>query len=126
LVRRGIDEMLLKPIEDYPAIWMASSAVLKKENINDTHKLEKMFQNRFDYRLETELPERKEMLKWLIDRCKLLGLQAETPEATLQRLMERSNRVPGMALQVLNKAHKTRNKILTQKMVENHVFDFDN
>ena len=30
-----------------------------------------------------------------------------------------------MALQVLNKAHKRRSKLLTTAMVEEHTFDFD-
>lgn len=43
LSRRSMDERLLKCIEDFPAIWIAMSANVKKEDDNDLKKLEKMF-----------------------------------------------------------------------------------
>ncbi len=62
---------------------------------------------------------------WLAERCHEWGIRVEMPEATLPRLAERCHQVPGMALHVLNKAHKRRSKLLTQAMVEEHTFDFD-
>ena len=125
LSRRWMDERLLKPIEMYPAIWMASSAIVEKEGDDDDQKIDKMFQNRFSYRIKTQRPNTKEMLGWLVARCKQFGITTEDNGETLMRLVERSNHSPGMALQVLNKAHKKRKPILTMKMVEEHIFDFD-
>lgn len=62
---------------------------------------------------------------WPAQRCEEWGIECEEPKETLLRLAERSQQVPGMALQVLNKAHKRRSKLLTRSIVENHVFDFD-
>ena len=120
-----MDERLLKPIEMYPAIWLASSASIEKEGENDDQKIDKMFQNRFSYRIKTQRPNTREMMLWLVARCKQFGIMVEEAEATLPRLVERSNHSPGMALQVLNKAHKKRKPLLTMKMVEDHIFDFD-
>ena len=124
LSRRFMDEKLLKPLEDFPAIWIASSANIKNRDAED-QKLDKMFQNRFSFRITTELPSLDELVLWLAMRCHEWGLQVDFPEATLPRLAERCHQIPGMALQVLNKAHKRRNKLLTAAMVEEHTFDFD-
>lgn len=125
LARRSMDERLLKPAEDFPAIWIAMSANVKKEDDDDLKKLEKMFQNRFTYRINTQKPTVNEMMVWLAERCEEFGLQCEAPKLTLKSLAERSNQLPGMALQVLNKAHKKRSKLLTAELVESHVFDLD-
>lgn len=84
-----------------------------------------MFQNRFTFRLETQKPTVDEMVFWLAERCEEWGIRLEAPESTLQRLAERSRCLPGMALQVVNKAHKKRSKLLTRQLVDEHVFNFD-
>ncbi len=65
------------------------------------------------------------MTVWLAERCEEFGIKCETPKQTLKSLAERCNQLPGMALQVLNKAHKKRSKLLTVEVVESHVFDLD-
>lgn len=125
LTRRSMDERLLKCIEDFPAIWIAMSANVKKDDDNDLKKLEKMFQNRFTFRIETQKPTIPVMTVWLAERCEEFGIQCESPKETLTLLAERCNQLPGMALQVLNKAHKKRSKTLTTELVESHIFDLD-
>jgi hypothetical protein len=125
LSRRFMDERLLKPIEDYPAIWIASSANVRKDDVDDTSKLDKMFQNRFSFRINIQKPSADELTAWLAKRCAELGIQCEKARETLRHLAQRSNRNTGMALQVLNRAHKKRSKILTVEMVDDHVFDFN-
>lgn len=124
LSRRFMDERLLKPLEDFPAIWIASSANVRRDG-EGGQTLDKMFQNRFSFRITTELPTLDELVIWLAERCDEWNIRVETPERTLPRLAERCHGVPGMALQVLNKAHKRRSKTLTFEMVEEHTFDFD-
>ena len=124
LGRRFMDERLLKPLEQSRAIWIASSAYVKKEEENKK-KLEKMFQNRFTYRIDTQKPTVEELAVWLAERCAEWDIKCEDPEPTLTRLAQRSNQIPGMALQVLNKAHKRRSMLLTREMVDRHVFDLD-
>lgn len=126
LSKRWMDEKLLKPTEMYPAIWLASSAVVEKEREDDDSKIDKMFQNRFSHKLRTERPNEDEMLSWLVDRCEQFKIKVEDNSTVpLNRLIDRSNRSPGMALQVLNRAHKKRSPLLTLKLVEEHIFDFD-
>jgi len=125
LSRRFMDERLLKPLEDFPAIWIASSAIVKKDSDANGTRLDKMFQNRFTYRIETQKPTVEELTLSLAERCEEWSIRCDDPEPTLTRLAERSSQIPGLALQVLNKAHKRRSKLLTREMVERHVFDFD-
>jgi hypothetical protein len=125
LNRRSLDERLLKPLEHSRAIWIASSAYVKKGGDADGKRLEKMFQNRFTYRIDTQKPTVQELAVWLAERCEEWGIHCDDPKAALTRLAQRSNQIPGMALQVLNKAHKRRSKLLTSQMVDQHIFDLD-
>lgn len=119
-----MDERLLKPLEDFLAIWIASSAYVN-HNGDDKQTIDKMFQNHFTFRITTEPPSLDQLVTWLAERCYEWGIGVEMPEAALPRLAERSHHVPGMALHVLNKAHKRRSKLLTLSMVEEHTIDFD-
>lgn len=125
LGRRFMDEKLLKPLEESRAIWIASSAYLKKEEDEGAKKLDKMFQNRFTFRIQTQKTSVDEFAVWLALRCEEFGIRCDEPREVLTSLAERSNLIPGMALQVLNKAHKRRNKLLTREMVDEHIFDLD-
>lgn len=125
LTSRNMDEQLLKPIEDFTAIWIASSAYANKEDGSRRKPLEKMLQNRFTHRLTTQKPTEKELAIWLGERCEQFGVTVESPRTTLPKLARRSNRVTGMALQVLSKAYQKRDKVLTTKLLDDHIFDFD-
>lgn len=116
LVRRNMDEQLLKPSEERAnTMWIVTSAV--------TGELEVMFKKRF-VRLQTELPSIDDFSLWLADRCHEFEIQIDEP-STIVRLAERSNQSPGDALQVLARAAIKRPKRLTQKLVERHIFDLD-
>ena len=107
LVKRGMDEMLLKQIEDKPVMWIFSTA--------ETDNLEPMFLNRC-LKLETEEPCVDEMESWLCDRCDEHGIRW-TPEAVI-RVVKKSNRTPGLALQALALAELYSDG-LTLDLVEN-------
>jgi len=125
LGRRFMDEKLLKPLEESRVIWIASSAYIKKEEDEESRKLDKMFQNRFSFRMDTQKAPVDDFAVWLAGRCMDFGINCDDPKNVLTRLAERSNQIPGMALQVLNKAHKRRSKLLTLEMVDQHIFDVD-
>jgi hypothetical protein len=117
LVRRSMDEQLLKPVEEREnTMWIVTSAV--------TGELEKMFKKRF-VRLPTQLPTIEELSLWLTDRCQEFGIHEIDHPSTIIRLAERSNRVSGDAMQVLARAAIKRPKRLTRKLVESHVFELD-
>ena len=108
LVHRGMDEMLLKEVEDKNFLWIFSTA--KPQDLED------MFLNRL-IKLKTELPEPAEMELWLADRCEEWGIRWE-PEAIL-RVVEKSNCVVGTALHALALASLDPDEGLTSDLVEN-------
>ena len=114
LSRSQMDERLLIEMERMQAIVLASSAVRGT--------LDEMLMNRFDERIEVELPTVYELAVFLAERCEEWGIRVDEPEGTLSRAAQRSNQVPGMALQVLRRAHRSREKLLTKKMVEEFRF----
>src|SRR5262249_3933563 len=114
LQHRGMDEQLLKPLEEKGFIWLGCAA--------DVSKLEPMFRKRF-VRFSTELPTQEELGDWLADRCEGFEVAYE-PEAIL-RLVERSNCVPGIALQALELASLYPGRKLTVELVEDFTFEVD-
>ena len=121
LHRKRMDERLLVAMDDYPAIWIASTAH-SAVDADGRDKLDAMFCNRFSFRLETEKPDVAELTVWLAQRCREFGIQVEKPGTTLKRLAERSGQMPGLALHVLNRATKSRQQQLTIQMVDEHRF----
>jgi len=108
LIRHGMDEMLLKAVEDKQAVWFFSTAKPKD--------LEDMFKNRL-LKLATELPTRDEMASWLFDRCIQWGIPFEN-EAII-RVVEKSNCIVGTALHALALASIDDQTGLTLDLVEN-------
>jgi hypothetical protein len=108
LVRREMDEILLKAIEQKGFIWIFSTA--KPENLED------MFLNRL-IKLSTELPEAGELEQWIADRCDEWRINWY-PDAVM-RVVEKSNRVVGTALHALALAALNPEEGLTLDLVEN-------
>lgn len=113
LQRRGMDELLLKALEEHNFVWLASSATLEG--------IEQMFLNRFSAPVRTELPTVDELSEWLALRCQSWMIDWDDP-MTLIRLAERCDRVPGKALHVLARAAGTRARRLTERLVSTHEF----
>lgn len=114
LKQRGMDELLLKPLEELNYVWIASSATVKG--------LEPMFLNRFLVKLHTQLPTRDALAEWLAYRCKEWGIEWDDPR-TLVRLAELSNQNPGKAIQVLARAAGKPSRKITSELVERHRFE---
>lgn len=107
LAKHGMEEMLLKTIEEKQALWFFSTA--KPEELED------MFKNRL-LRISTELPTIEEMAGWLADRCNEWGIAWE--EDAIIRVVEKSNRIAGVALHALALAALDESG-LTRELVEN-------
>lgn len=112
LVRRGMDEMLLKPLDQCKFLWLASSAI--------TDGLHPMFLRRFIMR-STIRPNVEELSIWLAHRCNEFAITWDD-SSTLIALAERSDRTPGLALQVLAVAGDMPGRTLSRELVEEHIF----
>ncbi len=116
LARRNMDEQLLKQMEEKDFIWIASAISVKG--------LEEAFLNRFSTKIRTELPGVDELATWLERRCEAIDLQWDDRQ-TLIRLAERANTIPGLALHVVARADRKRQRRLTRELVEQHRFTCD-
>jgi hypothetical protein len=114
LARRRMDEQLLIAMQSYNASWIASSARVDE--------LDAMFLNRFYERIETERASIPELGLFLARKCAEWGIRSQAPQADLERLAERCQRIPGLALQVLQRARARHDGTLTRDMIEEHVF----
>ena len=94
LKSRQLDEMFLKPIEDFENVWWIFGTARPEE-------LDGMLRNRLT-EIKTELPDIEELATWLIRRCQEFDLPYE--EKAIIRVCEKSNRVPGIALKALEMA----------------------
>ncbi|MBA3485213.1 MAG: hypothetical protein H0T51_25745 [Pirellulales bacterium] len=66
------------------------------------------------------------LAEFLAERCEEWGIRCvDDAEASLNQLAELSGCVPGLALQVLRRAHKNPGKLLTMEMIEEHVFKIE-
>lgn len=106
LAKRGMDELLLKRVEDQPYLWILSTA--KPDDLED------MLLNRV-VTIRTELPEKEELDRWLVDRCIEASLDWEAE--AIMMISEKSNSVPGIALQALALA-VTCGEALTRELVQ--------
>lgn len=114
LARRGLDEMLLKPVEEKNFVWWASAV--------STEGIDQMLLNRFCVRLRTEPPTEAALAEWLALRCVAWQLQWDDPQ-TLIDLADRSGLIPGKALHVLARAAATSDRMVTKTMLDSHDFD---
>ena len=108
LKSRGMDELLLKAVEELKMCWILATA--------RPDALEDMLRKRLII-VRTEPPSLKDLALWLADRCD----EWEIPwtSAAVERAAEKSNRIVGLALQPLALAALDRQEGLTEDLVEN-------
>jgi hypothetical protein len=115
LVRRQMEHLLLKPLEELDATWIASSAYPTE--------LGPMFLRRFAAKLTTTLPTPQELTMFPKERCEEWGLTVDADE-TLGMLARRTRQNPAAAISVLAIAAERLHRLLDRDMVLHHRFDF--
>lgn len=108
LISRGMDEMLLKAVEEKQAVWFFSTA--KPQGLED------MFKNRL-IKLTTEHPAEGELAVLLSDLCTDWGIPYD--DMAILRVVQKSNRVVGTALHALAMASLDDEEGLSVNLVEN-------
>lgn len=116
LVRRSMDHLLLVPMQDFDATWIAASATIEG--------LEEMFLNRFSMKFRTQVPSPTEMLTFLEDRSSEFHINVDTA-ATLELLSKRSRRIVGRALNVFAASAGRTDRTLTHDDVAHFPFFVD-
>lgn len=115
LVRRHLDHLLLKAVEQHKHItWIVSTATLRG--------LEPMFLNRFTC-IRTQPPSIGELAIFLAKKCNEPSIRVNWDEdTTLLYLAKRSRCIPGLALKCLAAA-KMFSCLLTKDFVESYPFE---
>ncbi|WP_428305499.1 hypothetical protein [Lacipirellula sp.] len=108
---RGLDELLLGPLQSLNYMWIATSI--------DSHKIDAAVLNRFPAKFTTVLPTTEELAMLLMRLCRQWGIPYDDP-ATLCLLAEASNNVTGIALHALAQVNAKRGdaRALTRHAVE--------
>lgn len=113
IVRRGMDQLLLKPLEELDCVFIASSV--------HTDELDPMFLRRFAVKVSTSAPTEKELAFFIAGRCRAWGIEYDNP-GTIALLAQRSNENPARSLTVLSRAASTESRTLTVDLINKHKF----
>lgn len=113
------DHLLLKPMRELNASWIASSAHVDQ--------LDRMFKDRFAIHVSTELPEPQELAELLAERCHDWSIDVDAPE-TIVRLVEYCSCRTLRCIQGLAQAASCPERRLTRDFVDSlirHSVDSD-
>ncbi|MEO1994758.1 MAG: hypothetical protein ABGZ17_05730 [Planctomycetaceae bacterium] len=112
LGQRGLENMLLKSIDERPCIWIASAITVAKPvswgRTRQTAGLSAPMQGRFATKVGTSLPGTEELRSWIIDRCLDWQIEIVDPDRTVPRLIKRTGHRVGFVIHVLAKAVQRR------------------
>jgi hypothetical protein len=127
LGRRGLEGILLKPIDELPVIWFATAITVKKVDeqgrVKRTAGLSKPMRGRFSVKVGTALPGEEELTEWTRERCHAWQIAIDKEE-TVALLVKRSNRRVGHVIHVLARA-ASEDRVLSYDLVHRHSFDAD-
>lgn len=106
LGRRGIEETLLKPIDESPCIWIASAITVNKPTRKGQSKvridgLSAPMQARFAVKVGTALPTDRALSRWIEERCRDWEIAVEKPEIVIPALMKGSGHRVGYVVLAL-------------------------
>lgn len=132
LGRRGLDTLLLKPIDEWPCIWFASAkSVASKSWLGKTRSktegLHEPVRARFANKLGTAVPGEVELSAWIKRRAQEWQVSIENEAETIPLLMKRTSHLIGLIKQpfvvVASRGDSLRTRILTLKDVQSFRFD---
>lgn len=121
LGRRELENILLKPIDESPCIWIASAITVTKPNrrgkLRKTEGLSVPMQGRFAVKVSTSLPSFEELQNWIVDRCREWEIEIVEAERTVPRMIVRTRHRVGYIIHMLAVA-ASRGRRIDPDMVE--------
>lgn len=126
LGKRGLDSVLLKPIDESPSIWIASAITVtrrtKTEGQRRAEGLSGPMRGRFAIKVGTALPTSGELALWITERCRDWEIEVQQEAECIPLLVKRSGHRVGHVLHVLADA-AARGRILSLDRVRGFNFD---
>ena len=125
LGRRGLEPLLLKPIDESRVIWLASAIKVKRivtkekgRKRDDPNVLSLPMQGRFGVKVGTMFPSDAELTQWIKDRCKDWQIIIEAEEISVPLMIEITGRRVGYVIHVLAAAAARGRRIDPDWLVE--------
>ena len=109
LMRRKMEHMLLVPLQEMDALWVASSAM--------SSELDSMFRRRFSAKLSTTLPDMPALIEFLRERCQHWRVSVDDDPGTFALLAQRSRRITSEAIGRIAVAAGRKDRCLTRELV---------
>ena len=99
LRRRRLEGMLLKLIDETPAIWIASAISLKRtkgaRKGELTERMSKEMRGRFAIKVGSSHPHADDLQPWIVARCQEWNITILEPEVTIPEMIRRTCRRAG-------------------------------
>jgi len=111
--KKDVEDLLLKPLEELEAVFIASSAKLEG--------LDPMFLRRFSLKAETSPPSEEQLAFFIKARCQDWSISIDRPES-ISALAERSDGNPNRSIRVLAHVAMTIDRQLTEGIVKGFTF----
>lgn len=124
LGRRGLEPLLLKPLDESNAVWLASAVSVRWKKKNgekkpNPNRLSFAMQSRFGLRVGTSLPSEAELQDWIKNRCQEWSIKIIDEGTSIPRIMKRSRRRVGFVIQFLAAA-AARGRVIDPEWVEQY------
>jgi len=117
LGRRGMDTLLIKPIDEWPCIWFASAVTVLQPTPSRSRErvggLSEAVRNRFAVKVGSTVPSMPELFDWVRVRCAEWQIEIDDEKRTLPELWERSQFKIGLLKQQFARAAATPGRRLT-------------
>jgi len=108
LRRRRLEGMLLKLIDEAPAIWIASAISLKRTKGSRKgewrERMSKEMRGRFAVKAGSSHPHANDLHHWIVTRCQEWNITILEPEVTIPEMIRRTCRRVGFLIHMLAQA----------------------
>ena len=116
LRRRRLEGMLLKLIDETPAIWIASAISLKRtkgaRKGELTERMSKEMRGRFAIKVGSSHPHADDLQPWIVARCTEWNITILEPEVTIPEMIRRTCRRAGYLIHIFAEAATRRDRTI--------------
>ena len=122
LRRRRLEGILLKMIDETPAIWMASAISLQRTNGTRkgefTERMSKEMRGRFAVKVGSSLPHADDLSPWIMARAEDWNIKIVQPEIVIPRMIKRTRHQVGFLIHMFAVAASRTDRTIAPGDVE--------
>jgi len=121
LGQRGLEGLLLKPIDESPCTWVASAISVTRPSIWKKSQrlpgLSIQMQGRFAIKVGTSLPGYQELSTWIHDRCRDWEITIDQPDKVVPLIAKRTGHRVGYVVHLLAAAASAGRRINPEMVI---------